>query len=34
MYLSYGDVYTNLKRLAKAHKKVIWSASQGNRCLD
>lgn len=34
MYISYGDVYTNLKRFAKTYKKVVWSASQGNRCLD
>lgn len=31
MYISYGDVYTNLKRFAKTYKKVVWSASQGNR---
>ncbi len=30
-YLSYGDVYTNLKRFAKTYKKVIWTGSQGNR---
>jgi len=33
LYSAYGDVYTNLKRLAKQYRKVVWTASQGNRCL-
>lgn len=33
LYAAYGDVYTNLKRVAKQYKKAIWTAAQGNRCL-
>ena len=31
MYQAYGDVYTQLKRIAKEYKKAVWTASQGNR---
>jgi len=33
LYTAYGDAYINLKRLAKQYRKVVWTASQGNRCL-
>ena len=31
LYSAYGDVYTNLKRLAKQYRKVVWTGAQGRR---
>ena len=31
LYSAYGNVYTNLKRLAKQYRKVVWTGAQGRR---
>ena len=31
LYSAYGDVFTNLKRLAKQYHKAVWTGAQGRR---
>ena len=33
LYGAYGTNFVGMKKLAKRTKKIVWSASQGNRCL-